>query len=143
MAVACPHCSGRYVPVRELFPNGAGLLAARAPLRCAKCGGLSYVGLTGRNAGGALSILAIGFALTFPSPVSRALVSGFSGTIAGFIRADIWAIAVLLALLVHVFGAPLKMVEGNAPAPRNIWAFLGTMAFLGLLLLYGYYLIRS
>jgi hypothetical protein len=143
MAVACPHCGGRYFPVTELFANGAGLLAARGPLRCANRGEFSYVGLTGRNVTGALSPLAIGFALTSPSPVSRALVSRFYSTIAGFIRADICAIAVLLALPVYVFGAPLKSLEGNAPEPRNIWAFLGTMAFLGLLLLYGYYLIRS
>ena len=141
MVVACPHCRGRYLPAKEAIANGAAFLASRHPLRCANCKGLSFVGLRGRNAIGGIIVLAIGVVLSYPSPISDKIVSGFPDYMLGAIRADIWSVAIMLALMIHVFGSPLQKVEGNiASSPRNIPAFLGTMAFLASLFLYGVYI---
>jgi hypothetical protein len=144
MAIACPHCNGQYLPLGEVFANGAALLGARAPLRCPHCEGLSYVRLVGRNAALALAVLLVGVVLSYPSPISSTLVAPFSATYSGVIRADIWALAFLIAFAIFIFGSPLQKVDGRTHAsPRSMGRFLGTMAFLSSLLLYGYFLFQS
>ena len=144
MAIACPHCRGRFLPFGEVFSNGAALLGARSPLRCANCGGFSYIDLVGRNAILALAVLLVGAVLAYPSPISNDLLAAFSPTVSGVIRADIWAIAFLGAFGIFVFASPLRKVEGSTPkSRRSLAAFLGTMAFLSSLFLYGYFVFRG
>lgn len=92
----------------------------------------------------ALAILLLGVVLSYPSPISDALVALFSRTNSGVIRADVWAIAFVSAFGIFIFGSPLQKVEADTHKPRrSLAAFLGTMAFLSSLLLYGYFLFQS
>jgi len=84
----------------------------------------------------------LGIVASYPSAISDSYLGEFGGT-TRFIRADIWALAVLAAYLAFAFSARLrKLEEGGGPAPRR-WASLAAFLFLGAILLYGYFLIRG
>jgi len=122
--------------------SAARIDTAASPLRCARCGGLSTVAPNGPNAVWALVLLALGIVASYPSAISESYIGGF-GDIARFIRADIWAVAVMAAYLAFAFSARLRKLEGGGGPVRRRWASLAAFVFLGAILLYGYFLIRG
>jgi hypothetical protein len=144
MNVACPHCRGRYLPLGEVWFNGASLMGARSPLRCPGCGGLSHARFIGRNAAIAVALLLVGVVLSYPSAISNALLARVPQYEAAAIRVDIWALAFLAASSTFGFAAPLHKMEGaDSVPPHRLLAALGAVAFFGSLFLYGYFLFDS
>jgi hypothetical protein len=140
MGIACPHCSAPYFSRREVFTNAARIDTASAPLRCARCKGLSCVAPNGPNAVWAIALLALGIVASYPSAISDSYLGRFGDTVR-FIRADIWAVAVMAAYLAFAFSARLRKLEGVGGRTSRRWASLAVLVFLSVILLYGCFLI--
>ena len=140
MGIACPHCAAPYFSYREVFTNAARIDTASAPLRCARCQGLSTVAPNGPNVVWAVALLALGILASYPSAISESYLGGFGDTVR-FIRADIWAVAVMAAYVAFAFSARLRKLEGGVGRSPRRRASLAVLVFLSAILLYGYFLI--
>ena len=138
MAFACPHCGSHNFSFGEVLRHSMRLSGPRAPLVCARCGRRSYVGLRGRNAALALTILAVAFVSSFPSPFSETLFSRFEAPWPAVIRAQIWSAGILLSFGLFMFGAPLERLddEQSVEARFTAWGHWVRLLFLSVLLLW-------
>ena len=143
MAIACPHCRAPYFSMGQVFANAVRVYSASSPLRCVLCDGLSIVALRGPNAWWALVVLALGVAASYPSALSYGYLANVPELEARIIRANIWMAAVTVAYLTFAFSGRLQKLEGTAVGPTNRWASLVTILFLGVIVLYGFWLLRG
>ena len=144
MRTICPHCRARNFTLGAVLSRSMLLWGDRAPLRCANCGGLSYIALNGANAFWGLGILIVGFITSYPSAISEKLLAGLSPWVA-IIRLEIWAIAVLTAYVVFTFASPLRKLEGDSQSarPYKPWISAVRFIFLATIALYGYFLYQG
>jgi hypothetical protein len=124
----------------EVFTNAARIDTAASPLRCSGCRGLSSVALYGRNVTWAIVLLAVGVITSYPSTISNGYFDGVSPDHMGYVRVDIWAIAVLASYLAFAFLSPLRRMAGDERAMPRRWKSLAVFVLLGAVLLYGYVL---
>ena len=143
MAIPCPHCGGPYFSCGQVFANGARVSSAAAPLKCASCGGLSFVPLNGSNAAWALVVLAVGIVASYPSAISDSYVSLSSSEYKHVLRADVWALAVMAAYVTFAFAGRLRKFEGREARSSRRWTSFATLVGLGAVLFYGYFLFRG
>jgi hypothetical protein len=145
MSIRCPHCGATYFTFGYLVGRSMMLRGVGAPLRCANCGGQSYVTLTGPNSLWAAVILVLGFLASYHSAFSDSLMGGLAAQTAAMIRLGIWAIALLSASAVFTFVSPLKKIDPELAwnRYRDPLLFVMPYIFYVLVLFYDYFLYEA
>lgn len=112
----CPTCS-KPLPFAAMAWHGALLGGPYWRVRCPGCHHYVYVVRDMRSVLPPLLILALAFVVSFPSPISSRLLSDL-GSWMPIARAEIWAIAIFLAIALFSFGGRLSAVASDQPRPR-------------------------